>query len=157
DRTFPYDHALHPTGWIENETREFLARRTRDRPLFLVVSFPHPHAPYNPPEPYASMYDPADSQLPATGFEVNEALPPLFRDSMREFGKRPTPRVDPNDLDGLREFLAQVRALVKQIDDSVGRIVEGLNLDNTVVFFTSDHGDYSGNRGMLRKTPWIPY
>ena len=35
--------------------------------MFLVVSFPHPHAPYDPPEPYASMFDPAESVLPEVG------------------------------------------------------------------------------------------
>jgi choline-sulfatase len=154
---FPYEADLHPTGWIERETLTFLAQRKRDRPLFLVVSFPHPHEPYNPPEPYASLYDPADSRLPRTTFEVNAALPQLFVEEMTTFGGRPTPRVDPNDPGAVLEFLALVRGLVKQIDDSIGSILERLDRANSVVFFTSDHGDYAGNRGMLRKFPWIPY
>ena len=46
---------------------------------------------------------------------------------------------------------------MRQIDDSVGRILERVDLSDSVVFFTSDHGDYAGNRGLLRKIPWIPY
>ena len=103
------------------------------------------------------MYDPADSRLPRTWFEVNDALPPVFRDAMTTFGKRPTPRVDPTDTRPLRRFLATARGLVRQIDDSVGRILERVDLSDSVVFFTSDHGDYAGNRGLLRKIPWIPY
>lgn len=157
DGPFPLAADLHPTSWIERETLSFLEQRKRDRPLFLVVSFPHPHAPYNPPEPYASMYEPADSRLPASGFEINEGLPPVFREAMTTFGDRPTPRVDPADPGPLRRFLATVRGLVRQIDDSVGRILERIDLSDSIVFFTSDHGDYAGHRGMLRKIPWIPY
>jgi len=147
----------HPTDWIERETREFLDRRERDRPLFLVVSFPHPHAPYNPPEPYASMYDPAEPAPPTTDFTVNEALPPIFRDAMSSFGGIPPHRTDPDDPRPLQRQVAWVRGLVKQIDDALGRIVDQLDLAESVVFFTSDHGDYAGNRGLLKKKPWIPY
>ena len=71
--------AVHPTSWIEREVLTFLEARDRERPLFLTVSFPHPHAPYNPPEPYASMYDPADSRLPVSGPEANAHLPMVFQ------------------------------------------------------------------------------
>jgi arylsulfatase len=155
--TFPHDAAVHPTGWIERETARFLTGRDRDRPLFLIVSFPHPHAPYNPAEPYASRYSPADPMPPRTGFEVNESLPPLLRDAMTTFGGRPTPRVDPHRPGPVHRYVAFTRALVQHIDDALGRIVDQLDLADTVVFFTSDHGDYAGNRGLMRKTPWIPF
>jgi arylsulfatase len=154
---FPYAPELHPTEWIAHETTSFLERRAHDRPLFLVVSFLHPHAPLNPPEPYASMYPPADARLPATGFEVNRDLPDVFRKAMTQFGKRRPVRVDESHEQLVRTFLATVRGLVRQIDDAMGRIVARLDLDNTVVFFTSDHGDYGGHRGLLRKMPWIPF
>jgi arylsulfatase len=154
---FPYDAAFHPTAWVESETVSFLERRKRSRPLFLIISFPHPHAPYNPPEPYASMYRPEETELPVDGFDVNKRLPAGFLDAMTarlgRFGAR---RVDENEEEA-RTALMQIRALVKQIDDAVGRILERIDLTRSVVFFTSDHGDYSGHRGMLGKVPWIPF
>ena len=57
----------------------------------------------------------------------------------------------------LRQILATVRGLVKHIDDAIGRIVARLDLSSTLVAFTSDHGDYAGHRGMLGKTPWLPF
>ena len=57
----------------------------------------------------------------------------------------------------LRRFLATVRGLIKHIDDAVGRLVEHLDMASTLVAFTSDHGDYAGHRGLLRKTPWMPF
>lgn len=154
---FPYDAALHPTSWVEQEAVSLLENRDRDRPLFLVVSFPHPHKPHNPPEPYASMYDPADTVLPGDGFGVNDDLPIQFSVAMNQKRGRFHPRrVDENEAEA-RNLLTAVRALVRQIDDSVGRIVETLDMERSVLFFTSDHGDYGGHRGLLSKVPWIPF
>jgi arylsulfatase len=149
----------HPTAWVERETMKFLAERDRSRPLFLVVSYPHPHPPYDSPEPYASMYDPADSIFPSDGYEVNEHLPPAFEVATSGVLGNPVfdSRPEAKDPAQVRAFLATVRGLVKQIDDSVGRIVPELDLDRTLLLFTSDHGDFSGHRGLMRKNPWIPF
>lgn len=143
----------HPTAWVEREAEAFLAQRDRSRPCFLVVSFPHPHAPYDPPEPYASMYDPADSQLPRDGIEANAHLPMVF--TLAAAGS-PT-RAAAAHAAGVRAFLATVRGLVRQIDDSIGRLLATVDPSSTVVLFTSDHGDFAGHRGMMRKTPWVPF
>jgi choline-sulfatase len=151
--------SAHPTAWVEREALQFLADRDRSRPLFLVVSYPHPHPPYDAPEQYASMYDPADSILPSDGYEVNEQLTQVFE--LATSGKLGNPQLDSRpeakDPEKVRAFLATVRGLMKQIDDSVGRLVPKLDLDRTLLLFTSDHGDFSGHRGLMRKTPWIPF
>src|SRR5437667_4685768 len=69
------------------------------------------------------------------------------------FGAR---RVSDDEVEA-RQALTQIRALIKQIDDAIGRILDRIDLDRSIVFFTSDHGDYSGHRGMLGKVPWIPF
>jgi arylsulfatase A-like enzyme len=154
---FPYGAEFHPTAWVESEALSFLERRKRNQPLLLVISFPHPHAPYNPPEPYASMYEADGTELPADDFDVNKRLPPGFLDAMTtrlgRFGAR---RVSEDEMEA-RQALTQIRALIKQIDDAIGRILDRIDLDRSIVFFTSDHGDYSGHRGMMGKVPWIPF
>ena len=45
----------------------------------------------------------------------------------------------------------------KHVDDAIGRLVACLDLASTLVAFTSDHGDYAGHRGLLRKIPWMPF
>ena len=150
---FPDGPDVHPTGWVEREAAELLDRRDPSRPLFLVVSFPHPHAPYNPPEPYASMFDPLDSRLPEDGFEVNEGLPMAFQ---LAFQVGPT-RGAAADKRLVRQILATMRGLIAHIDEAIGRLVARLDMSSTLVAFTSDHGDYSGHRGMLLKTPWLPF
>jgi len=143
----------HPTAWIEREVTSFLSSRDPTRPLFLVISFPHPHSPYDPPAPYATMYDPAESVLPPTGFEVNEGLPWVFSLAT---AASPTRDEAANER-AVRRHLAIVRGLVRQIDDALGRVVAQLDLESTIIFFTSDHGDYAGQRGLMRKNPWIPF
>ena len=151
---FPYGPEVHPTGWVEREATAFLERRDPSRPLFLVVSFPHPHAPYNPPEPYASMFDPADARLPDDGFEVNAGLPMVCQLALESARTRDEAA---RTSSASRRFLATVRGLIKHIDDAIGRLVDRLDLASTLVAFTSDHGDYAGHRGLLRKTPWMPF
>ena len=149
----PLPPEAHPTEWVAREAAEVLANRDPARPLFLVVSFPHPHAPYDPPEPYASMYDPADSVLPEGGYELNERLPMRLAFSIAAAKSR----AEAADERAVRGFLATVRGMVKQIDDALGRILASLDLDSTLLLYTSDHGDYAGHRGLMRKTPWVPF
>jgi len=153
---FALDAVHHPTNWVADEAIEVLRRRDPDRPLFLVVSFPHPHEPHNPPEPYESMYDRADIVLPTDGFEVNERLPEAFVEGLTQSTGVWAP-VRPRSDAYLREFLALTRGLIRHIDDATERVLAHIDRSTTVTAFTSDHGDYAGHRGLIRKIPWIPF
>lgn len=155
---FPYDRSVHPIGWIASTAVDVLSQRKR-APLFLVVSFPRPHAPFDPAEPYASMYDPRAVRLPEGGVSINDGLPEAFRnafvgDPMDAFQPFPASRL-PDDV--YRRVLAYVRALVRQVDDAMSDVLARLDLARSVVFFTSDHGTFGGHRGVLGKVPWIPF
>lgn len=156
---FPYDATLHPTSWVTREAIEFLERRDGSRPYFAIVSYPGPHSPHDPPEPYASRYDPAAEAIPADGIDVNRALPPYFVEAFTGGdGEFFTPqRVAQMAPIEVRSEIAAIRALVRQIDDAIGELVQHVSLEDTVVFFTSDHGDFGGHRGVLGKVPWIPF
>jgi choline-sulfatase len=156
-RLFPYQREAHPTSWVASEAVSFLEKRDRSRPLLLIVSFPHPHAPYNPPAPYDDLYDAADAVLPTDGFELNDRLPFSFRMAMEQgVGPFAPHRLDHKGAEA-RRWLTAVRSLVKHIDDAMGEVLEHVDLARSVVFFTSDHGDFAGHRGMLKKVPWIPF
>ncbi|MDP4376021.1 sulfatase-like hydrolase/transferase, partial [Escherichia coli] len=84
---------------------------------------------------------------------MNAQLPEFFRDAMK-----PTPdaffsaqRVDDLAPLHVKGMLAAIRALVRHIDANVGRLLERVDLENTLICFTSDHGDYGGHRGLLGK------
>lgn len=158
-RTFSYGAEFHPTSWVTREAMEFLGHHNPDQPYFAVVSYPHPHTPYDPPEPYASMYDPEAIDVPEDGIEINANLPTWF---LKEFDVPSDPSFAPKRVDAMpelqfRQVLAAIRALVRHIDDSIGELMNVVDLANTVVCFTSDHGDFGGHRGLLAKIPWIPF
>ncbi len=154
---FYYDKQYHPTNWIARETIEFLNNRDEEKPFFLITSFPHPHSPFDPPAPYDTMYDPDEALLPEVEPDINSQLPPKLKELMtntKNFGYASTEEMGERMQ---RRISTYIRALIKQIDDAVGEILENIDLENTVVFFTSDHGDYYGHRGLMLKTPGVPF
>jgi arylsulfatase len=153
---YPLDPATHPTSWVEREATAFLRDRDGDRPLFLVVSFPHPHPPVNPPASHAGLYDPDECVIDPEWHTANAYLPASFRRATAQ-ADAPHRRIQPERMRAHRATLAHTYGLITQIDEAVGRIVAHLDLDATVLFFTSDHGDYAGHRGLVRKVPWIPF
>jgi choline-sulfatase len=102
------------------------------------------------------MYDPDDCLIDPAWAGVNAALPAWFRWRMEQ-EDAPERRIDPDRLPAHRQQLAHTYGLITQIDDAVGRLVEHLDLSLGVLFFTSDHGDFAGHRGLVRKIPWLPF
>ena len=104
-----------------------------------------------------SRFDEADTALPEDGDEVNARLPgsALQRRRIGD-GRLRAWHVKGNEALA-RGTLTRVRAVVSQIDDAVGRILELVDMTQSVIFFTSDHGDYAGHRGLLQKNPAIPF
>jgi len=140
----------HMNNWITRHVEEYLSQQTADgQPFFLSVGFFDPHHPFDPIEPYASQFDP-------------DAMPmPLFREGEQA---RMTPpaagRVDlehNRDPEKIRKTIAAYHATMAHVDAMVGRIMGALEehgLDeNTIVIFTSDHGEMLGDHGLLHKGP----
>jgi len=158
---FPYDDDRHPTEWITGMAEKFLNMTDRDKkPWFTVVSYPDPHTPYLPLEKYARQCPPENEKLPPEGIEVNNSLPGLLKESaMRnDPGGFFTPRrVESFPEQYTQAVLAAIRANIRHIDDVVQRLLDCIDLDNTIVVFLSDHGDFGGHRGFLGKAPWLPF
>lgn len=139
---------LHQTAWIADRTIDLARRAGKEkRPFFAWCSFVDPHHPFNPPEPYASMYDPCALPPPHRRPGENEELPAGYchvKDAPPE------------------EYLrikAHYYGMISHIDAHVGRILAALRqtgqLDNTIIVYTSDHGEYLGDHGLVRKGPWL--
>ncbi len=157
---FPYPEECHPTPWITQHFLDFMASRRKDQPYFAVVSYAHPHTPYDPPARYAQLYRAEDEPAPTTDFSVNLGLPPPFlhaANDRNDSGFFVPVRTHEMPRGHVATVKACIRALNRQIDDSIAQLMAKVDLSNTVVFFTSDHGDYGGERGFLGKTPWIPF
>jgi arylsulfatase A-like enzyme len=154
---------LYPTAYIEERAvarlKEFAA--DRQRPFFLKCSFPDPHHPFTPPGRYWGMYDPAKVELPASwNFDRRRAPPHLqWLLDQRDAGKavKHTPALFACTEAEARAAIALSYGMITMIDDAIGRILaqlRALDLDrNTVVIFTSDHGDFMGDHQLLLKGP----
>ena len=125
-----------------------------------MVSFPDPHHPFNPPGRYWDMYDPEDFDI-SLPFEAHQNPPPPLLHAHQEWEQGKTPPIPQigffaGDRE-IKEAMALTAGMITMIDDHVGRIIEALKasgkFENTVVIFTSDHGDYLGAFNLLLKGP----
>lgn len=139
----------HSTTWITNQVDDFLSEHT-DKPFFLSVGFQEPHPPFQPPEPYCDMYESDDMPDPIGSVEdFGETLPEYILHYITRFNmKKLTPK-------RIKEIIALYYGMMTLVDDSVGRILASLEAhglsEDTVVVFTSDHGDWMGDHGLNRK------
>ncbi len=125
-------------------------RETGDKPWCLHLSYIKPHWPYVAPEPYNSMYS-ADDVIPAIRSEEERRDPhPVFREFMRHRISKAFARDEVR-----REVIPVYMGLIKQIDDQLGILFQFLEdngyFKNTMIVFTSDHGDYLGDHWMGEK------
>lgn len=137
----------HTTTWITDRALDELHSWNPQGGNLLMVGYIKPHHPFDPPHPYDTMYDPQTLTMPK-GYTVR----PLDRDNETNFGRIDYNRVTEQQL---RRVLAYYYGAITQIDDGVGRLIAQLkrsgNYDNTIVVFTSDHGEYMGYHNMLLK------
>ncbi len=148
---------LYSTSWIADRSAEWLSERANDdEPFFLQMSFPDPHHPFTPPGKYWDMYNPDDISLPAS-FGAGDS-PPIK--AMREaFAKNADPRNSQNPFavneSEARSIIALTYGMITMIDDAIGRVLQQIKqlglADNTIVVFTTDHGDYMGDHGLMLK------
>jgi len=161
DWAFPEE--LHYNRWIADRTRDRIRDAAADDdPFFMLCSFPDPHHPWGAPEPWGSMYDPEEVEMPVRrDGELND-LPPFYRD-VHEDPETELNGIhrDSKSLVGepeIRDLIAVSYGMVSFVDAEVGRVMEtvadlGLRED-TVVVFLSDHGDMMGDHWMAKKGPF---
>lgn len=153
--------ALSTTSWIADRTIGHIQNwASRDQPFFVQCSFPDPHHPFTPPGRYWDMYDPDEVTLPES-FHHAGAKPPHVswmheqRDAGRAVKNSPAPFACTER--EAREAIALNYGSITHIDDAIGRILKELDrlgiAENTVIVFTSDHGDYFGDHQLLFKGP----
>ena len=150
---------LYPTRYITDIATQFLTERSRQpqTPFFGVVSFPDPHHPFTPPGKYFDMYTPADYILPRSFSDKHEHAAPHYQRAIREGAsglRRGVNMFAPTETE-LREMAAKEYGMISMIDDGIGAILrqlQKLGLDeNTIIVFTSDHGDMFGDHGVMLK------
>ncbi len=166
----------HNSTWTADITIDYLNQRAgSDKPFFAWCSFQDPHDPYRVPNPYHDKYKEKDV-IPFIKQEGEiDDKPPHFRQWF--YGEDPSWLFDKEgEIDSIpagyemgrpakdfpewkhRIWNSCVYGMVDLIDDQIGRVLEALEkngqAENTIVIFTSDHGDYMGNHYFWFKGPF---
>ena len=151
---------LYSTAYIAERACAYItALQNRPERFFLMVSFPDPHHPFNPPGRYWDMYRPEQFPVPEA-FHRNDWTPPPHVAGVlaeRESGAANLQGmnsigVTPREA---QEAIALTCGMITCIDDAVGQITRAVEqaglLDNTVLAFTTDHGEHLGDHRLLLK------
>ncbi len=148
---------LYSTNWIADRSADWLSKRANDdAPFFLQMSFPDPHHPFTPPGKYWDMYDPDKIELPPS-FGKGKLPPIKAMQKAMENGSDPRDNQSPFTVteDEARAIIALTYGMITMIDDAIGRVLKQLGdlglAEDTVVIFTTDHGDYMGDHGLMLK------
>lgn len=171
----PEEHFI--TTYYANNAVEFLKEKAKtQQPFCLCVSINGPHRPVDPPEPWDKMYPLDQIKLPANFYDDMKNKPRIQKDfAWRMLGKK----LDENERKRVKnriayenemwdlfdrpewtekefkEWISHYYGFISSIDKQIGRILDTLDSlglkNNTVVVFTSDHGDLTGSHGMIDK------
>lgn len=152
---------LYPSAYIGDMTLDYLdahAAADSDEPFFIQCSFPDPHHPFTPPGKYWDMYNPDDMPIPATINDGDSSMEVFLKDQLENGGAvRDTQMPYAATAREVQEAMALTFGMITMIDDQIGRVLgklKELGLDeDTVIIFTSDHGDYMGDHGLMLKGP----
>ncbi len=140
---------LHRTHWAASQTERFIRRRDPTRPGLWYLGFAHPHPPLTPLAAYLDLYRLVDIDEPYSGDWARDpaALPyPLGRN--HEYARHLSAAVRS---EARRAFYASCTHIDHQIRRVIGTLREEGILQDTIIAFTSDHGDMLGNHGLWAK------
>jgi len=141
----PQEHSF--TAFQAKETMKAI-ERLKDKQFSITCSFHFPHAPLIVPEPYYSMY-PAGEMVPPVSIDDDMANSPYRKTN----GRLGLPQF--SDPERIKYMISNYYGLIKEIDDWMGEILATLDkhglTENTLVIFTSDHGEMLGAHGLREK------
>jgi arylsulfatase A-like enzyme len=140
---------------IVTDSEQWIDSLNKSKPFFLSMSFPEPHNPYQVPEPYFSMF-PTESLPPIHGDKkIIESKGFIWQYTLA-LGEKGFPDYD----ESLPRMRSNYYGMVRLIDDQIKRFIYFLKdkklLENTLIFIVSDHGDFAGEYGLMRKGAGIP-
>ncbi len=142
----PADHG-HAALMTDRMIRMLANAPKTDVPLFFHMAYDDPHPPYFTPEPYATLIDPKTIDFPPPG----GAGRPAWQDKVRQdLGSAKASEMD------IRKVVATYYGMIAYVNDQMERLYQALAkrgmLENTWIIMTSDHGDYTGEKGMFNKS-----
>ena len=150
-------------GWLADTAIHTMAEaQARRQPFLLHVSFPRPHQCTTPCQEFWNLYEPEKLSLPPNAdYDMAAALKaPHMQASARSWRQRDWQLFEPKTFEaGRTRKLHGYLGAVSQVDAAVGRLLDHLRAagltHNTIVVYTSDHGDYAAEHGIMEKAPGI--
>jgi arylsulfatase A-like enzyme len=138
--------------YLATRAIEMLERYAADaRPFFLQLNFFGPHLPYIVPDEYFDMYDPELVELPKSIAETFAGKPQVQANYSAHW------TFDTMPLEVTRKLIAVYWGYVALIDAEIGRVMDAMRrlelVDDTAVFFTCDHGEFTGAHRLHDKGP----
>lgn len=141
---------LHPTNWTVNESITSLKERDPSKPFFLKTSFTRPHSPYDAPEYYFNLYD-NKKDIPEAKVGDWAVMHDVEEDAVKTDAWRGV-----RSKEEIKRARAGYYGSIHHIDHQIGRLLTYLKKNNmfeeTLIIFTSDHGDMLGDNNLWRKT-----
>ena len=136
----------HIDAWLMDRGRAYITEHAQDTtPWFLWVGPPGPHDPFDPPEEWAEMYDPASLNVGLRRFSEN----PIDRTRAEQMQVK-----DASD-DEIRRMRALYYGGISFIDHKIGQMIQDLKdqdiYDDTWIIFTADHGEFLGDFHLTTK------
>jgi len=155
----PYREESHSSSFVADRTIDFIEDATAEgSPWLAWASFPDPHHPFTPPGRWYDRHDPADMELPATFDDPMQGAPAFLKMTQQRPVHDMRYWVDvigATSPEVTRAAIAANYGTIEMIDDRVGQILAAVErlgqTDNTIVVFTSDHGDMMGDHHLLLK------
>ncbi len=150
------DEAHSLTHWTVRRSIDFLETRDETRPFFLWTSFAKPHPPWDPCANYWALYQNRDVPDPVTGdwSETVESTPQAFLEPT--YCLNNAYRMSPAQIrDAKRAYYACITQVDYQLGLLFARMREMKLLENTWIFFTTDHGDMLGDHHMAAKSTFL--
>ena len=151
--TAPNGYEQTPGHQFAAQAARFLSEQPKDKAFFLTLSLTEVHPPYRVPAPYNEMYDPASIILPTSIHDSFEGKPSYQNDVMWPF--HDTGHLSTHDW---RTIIAYYYGSLGVMDRAVGEVLAAIEehgfAEDTMVVFTSDHGDMTGAHNRFDKGPY---
>jgi arylsulfatase A-like enzyme len=149
---------VHYSRWIGDQTIDFLTRsRDRDKPFLFIANFFDPHHGFGAPDEYVRRY--RENVLSRPIPDDLAGKPPIQSDASGSSYAGHARGYTSYTPEELQDVKAAYYAMVTLVDDEVGRILDALDAEglseNTLVIFTSDHGEMLGDHELMLKGPMM--
>lgn len=152
DEKYHIDNFVGEEGrkWLENH----IASNSDDKPWFFTLSFPGPHMPFDGEgTSYTDEYDLEDMTRPGSEYGDLESKPPHYKKL------NPKAYIDQYPEDAFKHTKRSYYANMSLIDNQVGKVIKMLKdtgmYDNTLIIYSTDHGDFMGDFGMVSKAQYL--